>query len=344
MNLTFFVKASKALRLRPSGILPLQGITPLSALTGSVDQVGFALRLLSGLTGCVLIMRRLMRIRKLQAEDRRVLVDIQRRMDELAEQQAFITNHILGHNAGALQMALVPANVPAAQQQPCMQQPQQWPSAPAVQVLASPSDSRACQKGLTGQPQSSEDRLVQLSPLGAATPSTIGAVRSNTAEPQEGTYLHHQYKHQYPQYHKPQYQQPQYPESQYQQAQYLESQYQQPQCTQPHYTEQQQPAYPRSNLNVPIVVEGTAAARAAYSSHQTGVMACPMDSPIQRPAAARRSSGRASGGRNGERQSTSTKRRRPSEPEQGPPFGFCPDVCDHNSEDWISPARTLHTM
>lgn len=62
---------------------------------GSVHLLGWALRLLSGLMGCVLIMRRLMAVRRLQTEDR-VLANIIRRMDEIAEMQALLVCHLKG--------------------------------------------------------------------------------------------------------------------------------------------------------------------------------------------------------------------------------------------------------
>ncbi|EFJ40328.1 hypothetical protein VOLCADRAFT_108211 [Volvox carteri f. nagariensis] len=72
------------------------GLSPMPSFIGNMEQAGWLLRLLSGLAGCVLLMRRLLATRQRDAADRRVLEDIQLQLEHLAVQQALLNRHLIG--------------------------------------------------------------------------------------------------------------------------------------------------------------------------------------------------------------------------------------------------------
>ncbi|GIM10360.1 hypothetical protein Vretimale_14107 [Volvox reticuliferus] len=90
----------RALRQYMQIWLPLlegtMGLSPGAPFIGNVEQAGWVLRLLCGLTACVLLMRRLLAIRRRDADDRRVLANIQLKLDQLASQQTLLARHLLG--------------------------------------------------------------------------------------------------------------------------------------------------------------------------------------------------------------------------------------------------------
>ncbi|GLI61609.1 hypothetical protein VaNZ11_004027 [Volvox africanus] len=139
----------RALRQYMQIWLPLlegaMGLPPATPFIGNMEQAGWALRILSGVTACVLLMRRLLTIRRRDAEDQRVLAGIQLKLDQLVSQQMLLTRHLLGNDPLTSPVISPDGQDQAQKRLPTPHLPCQvtLPCIPTLKAIATQSDSLA---------------------------------------------------------------------------------------------------------------------------------------------------------------------------------------------------------